>query len=47
MIKIEYNDVIMTDKEVEEELLTMYDKEMVDELLERQIKDNSIIGRKY
>lgn len=47
MIKIEYNDVIMTDKEVEEELLTMYEKEIVDKILERQIKDNSIIGRKY
>jgi len=47
MIRIEYNDVVITDKEVKEELLTMYEKEIVDKILERQIKDNSIIGRKY
>jgi hypothetical protein len=36
MIKIEYNDVIMEDRQVEEELLTMYKKEVVDKILERK-----------
>jgi len=34
MIKIEYNGVMITDKQVEEELLTMYKKEIVDKILE-------------
>jgi len=34
MIKIEYNDVIITDKEVEEELLERYNKGIVDKILE-------------
>jgi len=36
MIKIEYNGVIITDKEVEEELLEKYNKAIVDKIMERQ-----------
>jgi hypothetical protein len=34
MIKIEYNGVIITDKEVEQDLLEMYNKGIVDKIME-------------
>jgi len=36
MIKIEYNGVIITDKEVEQDLLERYNKGIVDRIMERQ-----------
>ncbi len=36
MIKIEYNGVIIEDKEIEEELLERYNKGIVDRIMERQ-----------
>ncbi len=42
MIKIEYNDVIITDKEVEEELLERYNKGIVDRIMEIKTNEGKI-----
>jgi len=42
MIKIEYNDVIITDKEVEEELLERYNKGIVDRIMGMKTNESKI-----
>jgi len=42
MIKTEYNDVIITDKEVEEELLERYNKVIVDKIMGMKTNEGKI-----
>ncbi len=42
MIRIEYNGVIITDKEVEEELLERYNKGIVDRIMEIKTNEGKI-----